>query len=70
MFFQNSRDSVCFKKGDRKRKVYLKSRDRNRKLVSNIGTGKENGSQILGPEKKMDLKYWDRKYLKYSDQKY
>ena len=54
-FSQYSRDSVCLRisdlkrkvylrNGDRKRKVYLKIGDRKRKLLSNIGTGKENVS--------------------------
>ena len=44
-FSKNSRDSVCLRIGDRKRKVYLKTGDRKRKVVSKLGTGKEFYSQ-------------------------
>jgi hypothetical protein len=40
-FTSNSRDSVCLRIGDRKRKVYLKTGDRKRILLSKEGTGKE-----------------------------
>ena len=41
-FSQYSRDSVCLRIGDR-----------TEKCISEMGTGKEMGSQIWGPEKKI-----------------
>ena len=41
VFPKNSKDSVCLRIGDRKRKVYLKREDRKRILLSKLGTGKE-----------------------------
>ena len=44
-FSQNSRDSVCLRIGDRKRKVYLRNGDRKINWFPNMGTRKENVSQ-------------------------
>ena len=49
-FPRNSRDSVCLRIGDRKRKVYLKRGDRKRILLSKVGTGKELCISEMGPE--------------------
>ena len=43
------------------RVVFPKIGDRKRKLLSNIGTGKENVSQKQGPENNFTLKSWDPK---------
>ena len=56
-FPKNSRDSVCLRIGDRKRKVYLKREDRKRILLSKVGTGKELWSEN-----------WDRKRIVISKQ--
>ena len=56
-FSKNSRDSVCLRIGDRKRKVYLKREDRKRILLSKVGTRKEFWSEN-----------WDRKRIVISKQ--
>ena len=48
--FSLNRDSVCFKKKDQRRKVYLKIGDQKRKCIPKVGTGEFVDSQNLGHE--------------------
>ena len=49
------------KRGTGKEKCISELGTGKEKCISKVGTGTENWFQILGPEKKMVLKYWDRK---------